>query len=116
MKALSIKQPWASLIASGVKTIETRRWNTNFRGTVLIVSSLNPVINDLPTGKAIAIAEIYDCKPMTLQCEKFAYCEIYQGAYSWFLRNIIPIPHFKVKGQLRLFDVSLPEDIQISLH
>ena len=36
MKAITIKQPWASLIVEGVKDIENRTWKTNFRGTVLI--------------------------------------------------------------------------------
>jgi hypothetical protein len=34
--ALSIKQPWATLLAHGLKTIEVRRWQTRFRGTLLI--------------------------------------------------------------------------------
>ena len=36
MKAISIKQPWASLIAHGIKDIENRTWRTNYRGRVLI--------------------------------------------------------------------------------
>ena len=36
MKALSLWQPWASLIALGVKTIETRSWSTTYRGPLLI--------------------------------------------------------------------------------
>lgn len=36
MKALSIKQPWASLIIEGLKDIENRSWKTSFRGTVLV--------------------------------------------------------------------------------
>jgi hypothetical protein len=36
MKALSIKQPWASLIAHGLKDIENRTWRTHFRGRVYI--------------------------------------------------------------------------------
>lgn len=36
MKAITIKQPWASLIVSGLKDIENRTWKTNFRGRVLI--------------------------------------------------------------------------------
>lgn len=36
MKAISIKQPWASLIAHGIKDIENRTWKTNFRGRVYI--------------------------------------------------------------------------------
>jgi hypothetical protein len=34
--ALSIKQPWASLIVHGLKTIEVRAWPTARRGRVLI--------------------------------------------------------------------------------
>ena len=36
MKTLSIKNPWAWLIASGYKDVENRTWKTNFRGTFLI--------------------------------------------------------------------------------
>ena len=36
MKALSIRQPWAWLIAAGHKDIENRSWNTKFRGKFLI--------------------------------------------------------------------------------
>lgn len=39
MKALSIKQPWASLIAHGIKDIENRTWATKYRGKVLIHAS-----------------------------------------------------------------------------
>lgn len=36
MKALTLHQPWASLIAVGVKTIETRSWATKYRGPLAI--------------------------------------------------------------------------------
>lgn len=36
MKAITIRQPWASLIAAGVKTIETRSWSTRYRGPLAI--------------------------------------------------------------------------------
>jgi hypothetical protein len=36
MKALSIHQPWASLIVHGIKTVENRKWRTNHRGPLLI--------------------------------------------------------------------------------
>ena len=38
-KAISIKQPWASLIAHGIKNIENRTWKTNFRGRIYIHAS-----------------------------------------------------------------------------
>jgi hypothetical protein len=34
--ALSIKQPWASLVLRGLKTIEIRKWNTPRRGRIYI--------------------------------------------------------------------------------
>lgn len=36
MKALSLWQPWASLVAIGAKTIETRSWSTSYRGPLAI--------------------------------------------------------------------------------
>lgn len=42
MKALSIKQPWASLIAHGIKDIENRTWRTHFRGKIYIHASAKP--------------------------------------------------------------------------
>ncbi len=36
MKFLTIRQPWASLIAVGAKTIETRGWSTTYRGPLAI--------------------------------------------------------------------------------
>lgn len=36
VRALTIRQPWASLIACGAKTVETRSWSTAWRGTLLI--------------------------------------------------------------------------------
>ena len=36
MKCLSLKQPFADLLALGEKTIELRKWNTKLRGEFLI--------------------------------------------------------------------------------
>ena len=38
MKTLSVRQPWAHLICSGLKDVENRSWRTNYRGKVLIHS------------------------------------------------------------------------------
>lgn len=43
MKALSIKQPWASLIAHGIKDIENRNWRTHYRGRIYIHASASKV-------------------------------------------------------------------------
>jgi len=36
MKALTLTQPWASLVAVGAKRIETRSWRTSYRGPLAI--------------------------------------------------------------------------------
>lgn len=36
MKVLTLHQPWASLVAHGVKSIETRSWSTKHRGPLAI--------------------------------------------------------------------------------
>lgn len=36
MKAISLYQPWASLVAIGAKRIETRSWGTKYRGPLAI--------------------------------------------------------------------------------
>lgn len=36
MKALTLYQPWAGLVAANIKTIETRPWVTRYRGPVAI--------------------------------------------------------------------------------
>lgn len=72
MKALCIRQPWASMIARGEKTIETRTWKTNYRGDLLIIASKAPKFQGLPSGEAIAIVKLVDCRPMTTQDQKAA--------------------------------------------
>ncbi len=112
MKALSIKQPWANRIARGEKTIETRTWQTHYRGPLLIVSSRRPDIS--PAGCALAVAELIDCRPMTSADEPAACCPLYPGAFAWVLRNVRPIPPIPVKGQVSLYDV--PESHLLAAH
>lgn len=106
MKALSIKQPWANLIASGEKTIETRTWRTSYRGPLLIVSSKMPDI--APAGQALAIADLVDCRNMSVLDEAAARCRKYEGAVAWVLENVRAITPFSVHGQPGLFEVDVP--------
>lgn len=39
MKTLSVHQPWAELIALGLKSVELRSWETRYRGPLLICST-----------------------------------------------------------------------------
>ena len=62
MKALSLKQPWANLVACGYKTLETRTWATGYRGELLICSSASGDIE--PTGRALAVVNLVECREM----------------------------------------------------
>ncbi len=106
LKAISLKQPWANLIAEGKKTIETRKWKTHHRGDLVICSSQSPKIE--PYGKAICIVNLYDIKPMSKADEKKACCKIYPKAYSWFLKDIRKIKNpFPIKGQLNIYNIEV---------
>lgn len=81
MKAITIKQPWATLIALGEKKFETRSWQTKYRGIIAIHAGksidknacndswIKGVLkehgitsyNDLPTGAFLATAELVEC-------------------------------------------------------
>lgn len=89
MKTITIWQPWASLIAEGWKTIETRSWPTNYRGILAIHASsrsiglaemgtvhswllagliradwaLRAYDGALPSGAIIATCSLVDCVP-----------------------------------------------------
>ncbi|OPY64112.1 MAG: hypothetical protein A4E56_00166 [Pelotomaculum sp. PtaU1.Bin065] len=53
MKAISLLEPWASLVAVGAKRIETRSWPTNYRGLLAIHASKSrrPMHMDLASGE-----------------------------------------------------------------
>lgn len=124
MKCLSISQPFADLIVSGKKTIELRKWNTNFRGEFLIHAPIKIKIEDckrlkitkkLVTGMIIGKAELYDVKKYNSSKEvkkdqkfHFASKNFQDKTFGFKIKNVkplrIPIPW---KGQLGFFDVEL---------
>jgi hypothetical protein len=52
VKAITLHQPWASLVAVGAKTIETRSWSTRFRGPLAIHAGLGKAAVDDPVWRA----------------------------------------------------------------
>jgi activating signal cointegrator 1 len=46
MKALTLTQPWATLVAIGAKKIETRSWNTTYRGPLAIHAAAGKYVDD----------------------------------------------------------------------
>lgn len=57
MKAVTVWQPWASLLAIGAKNYETRGWATSYRGPIAIHAAGKPVHESL-TGLLLG-AEAY---------------------------------------------------------
>lgn len=126
MKCLSVSQPFADLIVSGKKTIELRKWNTNFRGEFLVHSPLKIRMNDckrlkfskkLVVGAIIGKVEIVDVKKYNSKSEvkadfkkHLALTDLFNKRYGFVLKNPksfrIPIPY---KGKLGFFDVKLPK-------
>ena len=129
MKVLSIKQPWAYLIANGIKDIENRNWKTKFRGDFLIhasksfdkegmlfVQSLKLLKNKTPLdfnyGGIVGITTLIDCAD-THNSHWFF------GKYGFVLENSRPLHFYPFKGRLNFFNIDSDTAIKIignSLH
>lgn len=123
MKCLSLRQPYAELVAAGRKTIETRTWNTNFRGKFLIHASktideegsniLSIDSSKLIKGALIGLAFLYDVKKYNNEQEyvvdkdKHFSVNFSEPKYGFLLEGAKkfkkPIP---VRGQLGFFEVN----------
>ncbi len=132
MRALSIIQPWTSLIAVGIKDIENRTWRTSFRGEFLLHASAKRLaagwdaltdeqrkaadrlikpfgtVNDvklLPVSAVIGKARLADC----VQNHPSVWAE--KGVWNWVLEDVVLFdkPILNVKGKLGFweFDDSL---------
>jgi hypothetical protein len=51
VKALTLHQPWATGVAEGIKTIETRSWATSYRGPLAIHAGKRDVIHGWNIGE-----------------------------------------------------------------
>jgi hypothetical protein len=125
MYALSVQQPYASLIAVGEKTIEWRSKVWNYRGPVVICASKNPRIdipegskNYLPAGQAIGIVDMVDCRFFTKNDLEDACMEgwpekIIKGksGYAWILENPREIEPLDVKGIVAPWPWKGPEPV-----
>lgn len=129
MKALSLWQPWASLVVLGLKHYETRSWKTAYRGTLVIhaAQKWNPELEGFwkllqglsrlnfdtpPRGAALGTVELVDVVKVTTKFAKSltgpeaTYGDFTPGRYAWKLANPIlftePIP---CAGHQRLWEV-----------
>ena len=94
MKAISIKNPFATQILRGTKNIEYRTWDTKHRGDLLICSSANPKVPGMMSGCALCVVELVDTQ-----------YDSANDVYEWHLSNVRKIKAFPVKGKLNFFEV-----------
>jgi hypothetical protein len=128
LTAITLHQPWASLIAAGHKVYETRDWPTTHRGSIAIHAGRKPKskqelrehdkvvtsFDDLLTEECsyssiIAIAEMTDCILMTeefisQQTETELRCGGWQvGRYAFKLENVRAIEPVPATGKQGLW-------------
>ncbi|MDD2412318.1 MAG: ASCH domain-containing protein [Bacteroidales bacterium] len=127
MKSLSVKNPYATLIMKGLKTIEVRSRKTDYRGKLLICVSKNLVYvhqvywpnDEFPkfenvhdfyenAGMAIATVEIVDVTPFLPKHESAAFVKYnpHVQLHAWHLANVTEIVPFEVTGMLGFFETN----------
>lgn len=123
MKALTVKEPWASLIINGYKKYEFRSWKTNYRGKLLIHAglSLDRAVTDkfsdynleYGQGEIIGEATLTDCilvnEKLNMELKEkdslvYGHSD-HTGIYAWKLDNVIKYDKpIKCKGKLGLWN------------
>jgi hypothetical protein len=134
LKAITVLQPWASLLIHGDKTIETRSWRTWHRGPLLIHAGQRPFSarrlalqepfraalraqgfewpDELPFGCVLGFAELTACVPTESLVERLDERErvlgdFGPGRWAWRLeRPMRFVQPFPLRGVLGLFEVS----------
>lgn len=130
MKVITIKQPWATLIAKGYKEYEFRTWKTKYRGDILIhagkgidkkaMSRFEDLKLEYPTGCIIAKAKITDCIYVDDEFRKQVVSKnnkVYKGiaqkdnweGYGFKLENVQEIKPIPINGKLSLWDYDYKE-------
>lgn len=135
MKALSLLQPWASLVVMGHKRIETRGWSTAYRGPLLIHASKGKAgkllvseppftqhvadFNALPFGAIIGQVTLVDVVRIRAEdwldagLEKLALEERAFGDYrarrwAWMLEDAVMFEEpMEMRGSLGLWETGL---------
>lgn len=125
MKAITIQQPFATLIIEGIKEYEFRTCKTNYRGEVLIHAGIS--VNQkamkkfehyhftYPTGCIIGKVSITDCILIDERARKMLKekkCDVYEriiehddwNGYGFRLENPEKINPIKVSGKLGLWN------------
>lgn len=122
-RALSVQQPWAFLLASGVKDVENRSWSTGVREWVwihagqrvdrsgmpealailasVLAGQALPSFEDLPTGGIVGMMEIVGCVSSSPSPWFF-------GPYGLVVSGARAVPFHPCRGALGFFAVDYP--------
>lgn len=127
MKALTIKQPWATLIMQGDKRFEFRSWQTKYRGDLLIhagkgidkeaMKRLEKYLpKELPYGKILGKVKLVDCIKMSTEFKELLLKEnrdiytksSFQENYGWQVSDVEVFENpIDVKGHLSLWEYNM---------
>jgi len=129
MKVITIKQPFATLIAEGLKEYEFRTWKSKYRGELLIHAGLgvdkkamqrySHLNLEYPKGVIIAKCQMTDCLPLDENLKKELAEKnplIYQNmikkdstwqGYGFKLENIEKITPIEAKGKLSFWEYEI---------
>lgn len=126
MKTLSIRQPWAWLIAQGFKDVENRSWATKVRGQILVHAGKAfdkdgyawvkrefphiplPTPSEFEFGGIVGCADLVDCVPPDSDLAGRIDSRWYLGQYGYVVDRAYPLPFIPLKGRLGFFDASHP--------
>ena len=125
MKVLTLKQPWASLVANGYKVYEFRTRKTNYRGEILIHAGcgvdkewLNKVKDygiDFPKKKILCKVVLEDCieiddefNDMVKTLDPNVYSHKSRDGYAWKLGGLTKLDiDEEINGQLGLWNYNV---------
>lgn len=128
MKILTLKQPWATLVAEGIKNYEFRSWKTNYRGDILIHAGLGVDKEAIelykntnlvfPKSKILAIVKINDCIQIDTDFNQHikslnnkAYGKKDRSGFAWELTLVKKINSSKtISGKLGLWNIEYSEE------
>jgi len=120
MKALTICQPYATMIARGEKRVENRSWPTNYRGLLYIHAGKSRSwlqegdeedYPGMPFGAIVAVARLVDCVNYEYPdswIRRHAWLvgdEHAGGPWCWILDSVTPIGPWPWRGAQGLFDI-----------
>ena len=126
-RVITLKQPWASLVANGLKIYEFRKMNYSYRGKILIhagkgidkeaMSRVKEYNLDYPQSKILAEVEMVDCikidkkfNNMVNKLNPSIYENKIRTGYAWKLDNIKKLKLNKaINGKQGIWYIDLEE-------